>query len=227
MSLSLELISATLRWPGHEDCLKSWNYQVTILDNAASGDSLMESYQKATEASRCDILAFVHDDLVCLDPLWYERVLQEFSDPRVGLVGFAGALGQGSDDLYTAPYKLSNLGRIGFRSNLREAEKHGARFEGSCDVSVLDGLALFVRRDILIGARGWPLDTPIGYIGYDYWLCCITRLFGYRIRLVGVAVDHLGGKSTGLNPKLGDANFEAAHRYIYENFRKVLPARVK
>jgi len=199
-----------------------------ILDNAESGDTLMESYQKAFVESDADIIAYVHDDLVCLDPFWLQKVENEFSDPSVGLVGFAGALGHGDPMMYTKPYQLSQLGRSSFRSNLKEAEKHGERFTGACDVAVLDGLALFVRREVLEKCGGWPQPpSPIDYIAYDYWISCMTRRLGYRIRLAGVDCDHLGGKSTGLNPNLGDAKFQEAHWEIYDNFRDVLPYRVR
>ena len=103
---------------------------------------------------------------------------------------------------------------------------HGQRFAGECDVAVLDGFSLFLRREVLVRAGGWPLGTPVGYISYDYWACCMARELGYRIRLVGVACDHLGGKSSGLNPNL-DLRWEEAHRYIYDRFRNVLPCDVR
>lgn len=225
--MELDLISATLKWDGFRKCIDSWDYPLRFYDNAESGQSLMESYQAAFEQSDADIIGYVHDDLVCHDLTWRDRVMKEFSDPLVGLVGFAGALGHGDSQMYQKPYELSQLGRVGFLSNMKDAERHGRRFSGSCDVTVLDGMAIFVRRKLLTRTMGWPLGTPVGYIAYDYWISCVCRLYGYRIRLVGCAVDHLGGKSTGLNPNLGDANFAAAHRYIYDHFELVLPARVE
>ena len=112
---------------------------------------------------------------------------------------------------------------------MRQAEIHGRRFAGECDVAVLDGLSLFIRREVLVksgeGKAGSLARTPVGYIGYDYWACCIARELGYRIRLVGVDCDHLGGKSSGLNPNL-DLHWQEAHRYIYDRFQNVLPHMV-
>jgi hypothetical protein len=45
-----------------------------------------------------------------------------------------------------------------------------------------------------------------------------------RIWLVGVNCHHLGGR-TSTTAKLGD-NFIAAHRYLYDHYRDVLPCRV-
>jgi len=177
-----------------------------------------------------DILAYLHDDTIINVPNWAERVRKEFEDPTVGLVGFGGGTGHGTAGLYRTPYDYHQLARTGFRSNMMDAENHGARFTGECDVAVLDGFALIVRREVLEKAGGWPLNTPIGYVCYDYWLSCMTRRLGYRIRLVGVPCQHLGGQTfvklgIGKDPKHWEQYIES-HRYIYDEFKDVLPARV-
>ena len=231
--MKLTLISATLGWPGAAECLSSWStntireWETLLMENHLTGQSMMESYQTATEASNADVLGFCHDDLVMNDPNWYTRVMAQFFNPSVGLVGFAGALGHGDPEMYSKPFECGLLARRGFLSNLRDAEVHGQRFDSVCDVSVLDGMALFVRRSLLLDCGGWPLPpSKVGYIGYDYWMSCMARRYGYRVRLVGCACDHLGGKSTGLNPNL-NVDFIGAHREIYDNFRDVLPAEVR
>lgn len=183
---------------------------------------ILEAYQSIYTDSTEPVIAYLHDDLVIEEKDWDLRVLREFDDPSVGLVGFAGATGHGHPMMYRQPYQAASLGRVGFASNMKNAEVHGARFTGERDVAVLDGMALFVRRELLDKVGGWKVPENVGYFGYDYWICCIARRLGYRIRLVGVACDHLGGKSTGLNPDL-KVDFDGAHRAIYEEFRDVLP----
>jgi hypothetical protein len=225
----LSLIFATLRWKGWADCMNSWsaNAMQPHAWHIYADMPLLEAYQRGFEDSPEPILGYIHDDVVCEERNWDARVLKEFEDPTVGLVGFGGALGHGDPDMYRKPYELCQLARRGFRSNMASAEVHGERFTGECDVAVLDGFAMFVRRELLDICGGWPIGTDCGYWGYDYFISCITREHGYRIRLVGVAVDHLGGKSTGLNPSVTYDDFEPAHRWIYERFRNVLPAEVK
>ena len=219
---------ATCDWVGYKDCIKSWK------DNASAsypvyevhGKDILTAYQEICDHTTEPIIAMCHDDLMINEKDWDLRVLNQFDDPKVGLVGFAGAPGHGAHDMYKSPYHLCQLGRVGFRSNMKDAALHGAAFTGEQDCAVLDGLSLFVRRTVLEEAGGWPLGTPVGYIGYDYWICCMTRRLGYKIRLVGVSCDHLGGKSTGLNPSL-QVDFEGAHRYIYDEFKDVLPYMVE
>jgi GT2 family glycosyltransferase len=81
---------------------------------------------------------------------------------------------------------------------MADAEIHGERFTGECDVVILDGLALFVRRSILDAMGGWPQDKAVSYWGYDYKLCMEARRQGYRIRLVGVNCKHHASKTPSL-----------------------------
>lgn len=220
----LELISASLAWPGFQECVNSWGYPVKILRNDQTGLSLMESYQTAFELSDANILGYVHDDVMVYESGWKDRVLKEFEDESVGMVCFGGAKRHGTRDLYSSPYRLTNLARFEFMSNMRNADAHGSRLVGSCNVSVADGFVLFIRRSILEQVGGWPLGTPIGYFCYDYWLSAIVRRQGLRIRLIGIDCDHISGQSAS-RTQLKDSH-EESHAYFYEHFSDVLPAEV-
>ena len=223
----MRLCFATFMRPMWEEATITWDQQASKQwpIGCAQKMDVMDAYQKLFRESPEPILAYIHDDVLCNELGWDLRVLREFQDPEVGVVGFAGALGHGDPEMYQKPYELQQLGRRTFLSNMRDAEHHGQRFDGVHDVAVLDGFALIVRRKLLDDAWGWPLNTPIGYIGYDYWLCCMARRLGYRIRMVGIACTHLSGGSNGLNPHT-KIDFEGAHRYIYVKFRDVLPFTV-
>lgn len=217
---------ATRHWEGWRDCVKSWNetaseeYPWIIAANMPIPWGFDAIYRGTTEP----IIAMIHDDVMIYEQGWDQRVLGQFDDPSVGLVGFGGALGHGSWNLYQVPYVLANLARQQFMSNMRSADKHGKRFAGEHDVSVLDGFALFVRRSVLDKWGGWPLDKKVGYWMYSENLCCEVRRQGLRIRLVGVDCEHLGGKSGG-SPL--PYSYEDEHAYFYERNRDMMPARVE
>jgi len=201
-----------------------------IITNGSEG--MLPAYQYGFEFAKnagFDLLAYLHDDVIIDDDngAWIARVEKEFEDPTVGLVGFGGAIGHGSAGMYDVPYQYQLLARHAFMSNMRDAENHGTRFIRSCNVAVLDGFAMIVRREVLEKAGGWPLGTPIGYVCYDYWLSCMTRRLGYKIRLVGVPCQHLGGRTfvklgKGDDPRHWQQYLDS-HKYIYEEFRDVLP----
>lgn len=218
---------ATYKWDGWIKCVDS------MLSNCAEIPPLsvevdmpvLEAFDRIYKTSLHPIIGYVHDDVMIYEKDWDVRVLKEFEDPTVGVVGFGGALGHGTPDLYTSPYRLPNLARQNFMSNMRSAETHGARFTGERDVAILDGFALFVRRPILDKTHGWPIYEPLGYWLYSEWVCCQARRQGYRIRLVGVDCEHLGGKSSAHIPT--SPTYDEAHKYLYDTNRDVLPFRVR
>jgi hypothetical protein len=58
----------------------------------------------------------------------------------------------------------------------------------------------------------------------------MTRRLGYKIRLVGVPCQHLGGQTfvklgIGQDPKHWKQYLDS-HRYIYDEFKDVLPYEV-
>lgn len=216
---------ATRHWSGWRDCVKSWNDNATeehpfvIAADMPIPVGFGAMYRSTTEP----IMALIHDDVMIYEPGWDVRVLREFDDPTVGLVGFAGAMGHGMPQMYTEPFRIPNLVRRDFISNMRDAEKHGSRFKGECDVAVLDGLALFVRRSVLDKWGGWPIDQKVGYFMYSENLCCEVRRQGLRIRFVGVDCEHLGGKSSGTPLP---HSYEEEHRWFFEKNRDVMPYAV-
>jgi hypothetical protein len=179
---------ATRHWEGWQRCAMSWS-ETAGEDHLAvivGGMDVLPAFQTVYERSKHPIIAYIHDDVMLYEQNWDLRVLKEFEDPGVGIVGFGGALGHGQPHLYKVPYHLPDLARQQFLSNMRSAETHGDRFRGACDVAVLDGFALFVRRTVLDRWGGWPVSEKIGYFMYSESICCEARRQVYRIQLVVV-----------------------------------------
>jgi hypothetical protein len=215
-------------------------------DNLGVTGSLQWCYERTT----APVIAFLHSDTEIFEQGWDSRVLKEFDDPAVGVVGFGGAVQLGEDDIYKKPYEMHQLRRIGYMSNTNDAETHGSRFEGECDVATLDGFALIVRRELLDrwaiighGSRfastqlfGWPVQQ-MPFHNYDNALCIEAARQKYRVRLVGVRCHHHGGRTTVTTAYdewsrrvLGKPDSEVhadSHRVLYEMGRGILPIRVR
>lgn len=224
-------------------CVKSWErtvsttHETTLRENTTDENlGVTGSLQHIYKHSFAPILCYLHSDVEIFEQGWDQRVLAEFDDPSVGVVGFGGGLQHGTKDIYKTPYALSQLARGGYLSNVRDADHHGTRFQGSCDVAVLDGFCLVVRRGLLDRVGGWPVAS-LPFHCYDYWACITTHKLGYRVRLVGVDCQHHGG-ATSTTPAyqewsqriLGktDAQVHAeSHRWIYEYGLGYIPWREK
>src|SRR6266446_4507424 len=129
---SMVMIVATRYWALWRECVRSWEAAADGHLNFffIGGKDVVPAYQEGYRGTTEAILGHVHDDLVIYESGWDTRILKEFEDATVGMVGFTGALGHGTPNLYTNGYYLPNLARQNFMSNLRDAEKHGQRLSG-------------------------------------------------------------------------------------------------
>ena len=226
---------------GHEDAVVTWKDTMSkphdiIIDDTTEGDEagFLTKCDKMWRTCDADIIGYLHSDLYLLEAGWDQRVLGEFENERVGVVGVVGALGLASDDIYRTPYDFRQLARSGVVSNLTDWEVHGGHETGSRSMAVVDSCAVFVRRQLLSRCGGWPVGTyPNSSHCSDLWVCCTARRLGYVCRVVGVRAQHRsGGKgqagSQWLTDRGGDDKMHKdAHVAIYNDFRDVLPIRIR
>jgi GT2 family glycosyltransferase len=198
-------------------------------NTATENDGVVKSYQKLYEQTDEEILCYMHDDVIVRERGWDEKIIKEFEDPRVALVGMGGAKCHGTPDLYKRSYLLQNLRRGDYLSNVDDAEVHGARFTGSEDVAVLDGFCLVIRRSVLDLCHGFSLlvENGIDFLCYDYALCAMVRRLGYRIRTVGVRCHHRGGGTSVALKSDRQEEYDRSHRWFYDEFKDVMPCTVK
>lgn len=208
-----------------EQCVRSWDANSLFRHPRyyVHGKPMMEAYQEVYKNTRQEIIGLMHDDVEIHENTWDQRVLKQFEDPQVGIVGFFGATAHGDPDMYQKPFSVPQFARRNVLANMRNGEGHCQNFKGDCDVVILDGLSLFVRRKILDAMGGWPQNCAVNYIGYDYMACFEARRQGYKVRLVGTEFTHYGWKS----PSLIDYDIEAAHLWLWERYRDVMPAEIE
>jgi hypothetical protein len=195
-----------------------------------------------------DVIACLHDDLQILDAGWVEKVCRRFEQqPAVGLLGFGGAIGLGDVDIYQKPYQPMQLARVGFRSNLVDAEVHGGRSLLAERIACLDGFSQVGRRafwngygtDNLGRPRPWSVLEGLGITHhmYDGALGLLAARYGWEVWYEPIRCRHFGGQTA-----VGDAGYqswaagkvaggdhgfwEQAHKATYEAFRDQLPLRV-
>jgi hypothetical protein len=192
----------------------------------------VRAYRQGVEKALADgaeIIACLHDDFEIHQPGWDVLVTRHFERyPACGLAGFGGALGLGSDALYSTPYGPMQLARVGFRSNLIDAERHGLRSLLPEPVACLDGFSQIGRREFWLGQglapnlqnardpdrygglRQW--DAPWTYLeklgvihhGYDGMLGCLAKRYGWEVWYLPLRARHLGGQTA-----VGDAGYQA------------------
>lgn len=180
----------------------------------------------ALETTDAEVIANLHDDLIISDIQWVEKVLRRFDQQKeIGLLGFGGAIGLGADNIYQVPYQPQQLARIGFRSNLQDAEVHGVRSLLAERVTCLDGFSQIGRREFWMGDylsvvegklkinplteredRPWDVLDTLGvhHHGYDGMLACLAARYGWETWYLPIRCRHLGGATA-----VGDQGYQS------------------
>jgi len=257
----LGIVTASTNLARAKVCISSWHrttsLPMVIVQNGGDAGYLgtVRAFrygvdQMLSEHPEVDLIACLHDDVEITQPGgWEVSVARTFQrHPEVGLAGFGGAIGLGSTDLYHRAYDPMQLARVGFRSNLTDAESHGTRGLAPEEVVCLDGFSQIGRRAFWAGLSpsGQTYMPPWHYLDvngfvhhfYDGALGCLARRLGWRVYYIPVPCQHLGGQTA-----VGDAGYqewaakqidggdrgfwEQAHRLGYDLFRDVLPLRLQ
>ena len=193
-------------------------------------------YQSFYTCHACDPFAvFMHNDVEIHDDSWVEQVTAEFLDPRVAIVGFGGAIGIGTTEIYKRPYDIWQLQRIGYRSNQSDWQTHGSHESGSCDVAVVDGFIMAIRGEFLRKISGWTW-FPFEFHCYDTALCLMAARYGWKVRMIGIKCTHRGGgasitpayqKRCESRKTTPEREHREPHIWMYNEFRDLLPLRIK
>ena len=208
-----------------------------VYDNGRNNLGPVPALQSIYETwtGRANILCIVHDDVEVFDPHWAQRVVAEFADPQVAIVGFGGALGIGLPEIYKVPYSINQLQRRLYMSNQTDWQVHGTRETGARDVAVIDGYFMAIRMSFLDEVKGWSW-FPFNFHCYDTCMCLMALRRGYRVRMAGVECTHHGGgtstkavyndwcKVHGTTPELEHSE---PHRWMFREFSDLLPLWVK
>lgn len=197
---------------------------------------VVPAYQKLWEQHKdLDFLMYAHDDIAIHDHNWFERVAMEFMDPDVAVVGFGGATGIGTPELYKTPYRIQQLIRHDYRSNQTGWNVHGLQEIGERDVAVVDGFFMAVRGTFLKQIGGWAW-MQCEFHCYDLAMCLEAIRRGKKVRTVGVNCTHFGGgtstkaeyvdwlKERGRTP---EQDHLEPHIWLADRYRDLLPYHVK
>ena len=232
-------------WQAHvanAEVIEQQEYLGTVPAFRLGVDAALERFPDA------QVIACLHDDVIIRDEDWASKVGWLFQrKPECGLAGFSGAIGVGAQEIYQAEYKPMQLARIGFRSNLDDAEVHGIRSLLVEQVACGDGFSQIGRREFFEGKTRagaevpapWTLLEELGVVhhAYDSFMGCLAARYGWATYYIPIRCKHLGGQTAvgdagyqawaSAHVKGGDAAlWEQAHRIFFDNAVDVLPLRV-
>lgn len=186
-----------------------------------------------------DYIFFTHTDVEVYEGGWDVKVKRSIIDAgNVGIAGFFGAYGVGTNDIYKIPYSIGQLSRIqpcaGHLCRL-DTKFHGhSQFnEEWRKVACLDGFSQIIKvdSDIRLDESFGPMDA------YDTDLGVQSNNLGLKVICINMDCDHKGGVTNvgeNWNKVFNKEKWEIhrdAHAPFYEkwkpgNKRITLPFRV-
>ena len=167
-------------------------YQMIAFDNREVGDGICRIYNKCAEQARYPYLCFVHEDVEFLTPNWGRMIAEKLREESCGVVGFAGSI-------------IKTYCPIGWRLGRRDTRSHYVQFmrgkfhkkhsessskEDYSQVVTLDGMCLFVRREVwaehrfdevlLDGFHGYDIDFTLSVAqSHKNWVCNLVDIVHY------------------------------------------------
>lgn len=195
-----------------------------------------QAYNRLLVNSESEFTVFLHDDVTIHDMDWTIRVETLFNQhPDCMVVGLGGATGLGHPDIYKKPYDIWQMARRGYVSNQTDWQTHGGREQGERGVAVVDAFFIAVRTAWLKQIGGWPVEH-LSHHCLDLWICLEAARRGKEVRMVGAECTHHGG-GTSTKPVYEQAawlqggslasDHQEPHRWLYDEYRDVLPLEVK
>ena len=142
---------------------------------------LIRALNQGAELATGDLLCFLHNDTELRDPRWLERLQGAVaSTARIGLAGLYGV------------QRIRRDGRYVGRTILHCLEEAPTLRTPLAEVAVVDGVCLFVARDVLDAVGGF--DEGYGFLhGYDRDLSFAVRELGLHCAVVNAPFVHRGG----------------------------------
>lgn len=165
---------------------------------------LIDLYERYPDA---DLIGLIHNDMVIYEPGFDERMKKAFADdPQLGLVGLCGSNEidyNGGRGAGTMLWFRGGEVKIGDRVIKGQDQSAGRRIYDLEPAVCLDSLFMMFRREaipeLMNGRDPWQ-DVTLAHF-YDRIWPIRTIEAGYRVGVMGVDCDHLGGMTTTANER--------------------------
>lgn len=208
--------------------LKGFENEIKIIRNEHN-IGVPKGMQQAYENSIGDFLVIPHNDVIMHEQGWDTKLIQILEDAskvqKVGVAGFFGAKGIGTNKLYKEAYNMYQLVRHECVCSSPKVDKgHGHRpiRNGLWEqVAVLDGVCLIFNREFLDANNGLDLNLPV-FHNYDQHSTLQAWNLGYQVITLQMDFDHISGLTNnlekweeGTGKTQAEIHYESGYPYFY------------
>lgn len=217
--------------PPVRDWLDGLSGDDVVIRNS-SNVGVPKALNQALSISEADYNFCTHSDIYMFEQDWDQKIIDSIEEHNnVGVAGFFGAMGIGTQEIYKTPYNMGQLVRIstysGNRCKLKQSMHRQQHFSGLwMKCAVLDGFALIVK-------KGLKFETKLGaHHMYDNDICLQSIISGFENIIINMDIDHFGGRTdvgedwSSVFGKTKQQVHQEAHPPFYEKWRSLLPLMV-
>lgn len=187
---------------------------------------LPKALNQSMLVSEDDYVFHTHSDISMFEQDWDLKTIKSIEEAgNVGVAGFYGAYGIGTNDIYRAPYHFSQMVRVIPVAGLKckqDPKIHGhSQFSDDWrEVAVLDGFSLIVKNDGQL--KFW--NNSVHHM-YDNDICLEAIDKGMKVICINMDIRHHGGRTdvgedwaSGFG-KTKDQVHKDSHVPFYEKWR--------
>ena len=176
-------------------------YQLVVIDNSAHAYNIFEAYNEGVKRSSCDIVCFMHDDILHHAFGWGRNVVEWFRNPQIGMLGISGNTYMSRiPAIWWASGYWGN--RTAVRQNSIDTDKNDRQNstrtcinplnERYSEVLMNDGLFFCIRKKLFDEGLCFDDKTFGGFHFYDLDISFQVRAMGYKVVCVyDVVVEHI------------------------------------
>lgn len=145
-------------------------YELLVRDNRGTTDGICKVYNELAKSAKGDFLCFMHEDIEFDTTGWGKIMEEQAAKPECGVIGFAGAAikTRAMSGVHHKHYEECNVADIVEGSDLpTKYVKYNYSGKEIAPAVTIDGVFMFVRREVYQRVGGYDQKTFTGFHLYD------------------------------------------------------------
>lgn len=187
-------------------------HEIVCIDNSDCHRSIFSAYEEGVKLAKGNFLCFMHEDILFRSHNWGEKCIEQLEGNNQ--IGMLGVLGGYYMSRHSCNWLSSGLikGHViqGFvKGKHDEVEfRHSDYNHYGNDVVAIDGLWMFIRRNLFGKYLKWDTENYEGFHFYDSDMSMQVINSGHKIAIADILIEH---KSSGNYNKNFWNNYLAFH----------------
>lgn len=158
-------------------------HELIWIDNSQNQRNMCQAYNYGVRNARYDYLCFMHEDIVFHTNNWGEMALEDVKEASVGMLGVQGCVYYCESTTYWTKSLFRKAHCVQMRNGIAEKITE-MDYPCSNEVVAIDGMWMFVKKDVFLNGIRWDEDSFRHFHMYDMDLSMQLIQKGYKIKIL-------------------------------------------